>query len=186
MAEEAVMSDVASKDSAPGSAVLKAKPEVSDEEIASLVQRTMRGDPTSISAVRSLLAEGGVGQALVDGLGSSAEWLRQGLVSKAGGKNVLVEEAIRRKIDAVRADLEGPNPTPIERLLAERAAFCWFIVYWYENSFLESDLHQQRIDRAHARFLAAVRTLAQVRKLALPALQVNIAKSQVNVAGGGS
>jgi hypothetical protein len=38
----------------------------------------------------------------------------------------------------------------------------------------------------HARFLSAVRTLAQVRKLAVPALQVNIAKNQVNVAGAGS
>ena len=53
-------------------------------------------------------------------------------------------------------------------------------------SIQENDVHQQRIDKAHARFLSSLRTLAQVRKLALPALQVNIAKSQVNVAGGGS
>jgi hypothetical protein len=46
--------------------------------------------------------------------------------------------------------------------------------------------HQRKIDRAHARLLSAVRTLAQVRKLAVPALQLNIAKKQVNVAGDGS
>jgi hypothetical protein len=38
------------------------------------------------------------------------------------------------------------------------------------------------MDRAHRRYLSALRTLALVRKLALPVLQVNIAgKQQVNV-----
>ena len=89
-----------------------------------------------------------------------------------------------------RSELEGPNPTPIERLLAERASLCWFIVNRYENAYAnadgwnisQADLQHRKIDKAHARFLSAVRTLAQVRKLALPTLQVNIAKNQVNVA----
>jgi hypothetical protein len=68
------------------------------------------------------------------------------------------------------------------------------MVYSYENSFQSAEgmsmrddgFHQQRIDRAHARFLTAVRTLAQVRKLAVPALLVSIAKNRVNVAVAGS
>jgi len=40
----------------------------------------------------------------------------------------------------------------------------------------------RKIDKAHDRFLSAVRTLAQVRKLALPTLQLNIGKNKVNVA----
>ncbi len=51
-------------------------------------------------------------------------------------------------------------------------------------SIKQADFHQRRIDRAHGRFLSAVRTLATVRKLALPVLQVNIARRQVTVAGG--
>jgi hypothetical protein len=46
------------------------------------------------------------------------------------------------------------------------------------------EYYQRRMDRAHAHYLSAIKALAQVRKLALPALQVNIAKKQVNVAGG--
>jgi hypothetical protein len=42
---------------------------------------------------------------------------------------------------------------------------------------------EERRDRAHRRYLTAIKTLATVRKLALPVLQVNIAKKQVNVAG---
>ena len=86
-------------------------------------------------------------------------------------------------------ELEGPNPTSIERLLAERASLCWFIVHWYENAYAnadgwnisQADFQHRKIDKAHARFLSAVRSLAQVRKLALPTLQLNIAKNQVNV-----
>jgi hypothetical protein len=101
---------------------------------------------------------------------------------------------MRRKIDTVRAELEGESPTPIERLLADRASLCRFMVYLYESKDANAEgwslprvkLQQLKIDRAHARFLSAVRTLAQVRKLAVPALQINVARNQVNVAGGGS
>jgi hypothetical protein len=46
----------------------------------------------------------------------------------------------------------------------------------------QADLQHRKINRVHARFLSSVRTLAQVRKLALPTVQVNIARNQVNVA----
>jgi hypothetical protein len=49
----------------------------------------------------------------------------------------------------------------------------------------QADYHRRRIDAAHSRFLSAVKTLATVRKLALPALQVNIGANQVNVAQSG-
>ena len=37
------------------------------------------------------------------------------------------------------------------------------------------------LDHAHRRYLSAIRTLAQVRKLLVPVVQVNIADRQVNV-----
>lgn len=49
-------------------------------------------------------------------------------------------------------------------------------------SIAQANYFQQRLDKAHARFLSALRTLAQGRKLALPTLQLNIARNQVNVA----
>jgi integrase len=45
----------------------------------------------------------------------------------------------------------------------------------------QAEYKQRQIDRVHARFLSALRTRAQVRKLALPALQVNIGANQVNM-----
>src|SRR5262249_13418155 len=122
--------------------------------------------------------------------GSSAEWLRQAIAGKASGGNLLAKEAILKRIDEVRAELEGPNPTPIERLVAERASLCWQIANWYERNFIktggmsigQADYQQRRIDKAHRRFLSAVETLARVRKLAVPSLMVNVARNQqVNV-----
>ena len=42
--------------------------------------------------------------------------------------------------------------------------------------------YQKVISAAQKRYLAAIKGLAEVRKLAMPVLQVNIAKKQVNVA----
>ena len=38
--------------------------------------------------------------------------------------------------------------------------------------------HQRRIDRAHRRLLATLKTLATVRRLAVPAVQINLAHQQ--------
>jgi hypothetical protein len=126
---------------------------------------------------------------MVDAQGSASAYLTRTIVEKFS-KSPVVREAVNRKLALLRSELEGPAPTPLERLLAERAALCWFQVNSYEDQFercrdlniRQADFHQRKIDAAHRRFLSAVKTLATVRKLALPAIQVNIAKKQVNVA----
>ena len=47
----------------------------------------------------------------------------------------------------------------------------------------QGEYHQRSRNRAHKRYLTSIKTLALIRKLAVPVLQVNIAKKQVNVAG---
>jgi hypothetical protein len=90
----------------------------------------------------------------------------------------------------MRTELSGPNPTPVERLLVERIVTCWLQLQDADLCFTQAtdlslrqgDYHQRRIDRAHNRFLTAVKALATVRRLAVPVLigQVNIASRQVN------
>jgi hypothetical protein len=41
-------------------------------------------------------------------------------------------------------------------------------------SLRQAKFHQQRISKAQARYLSAIRTLAQVRRLGVPPVQVNI------------
>ncbi len=156
-----------------------------------LYKRASNGDEGCRFEIQDLLADPETGEFHRENNGSPAGWLRQRLVESVAGKNVLIQEAATQKLAKVQAELEGPDPTPIERLLAERASVCWFLVHLYDNAYAnasgwsiaQADLQHRKIDKAHARFLSALRTLAQVRKLALPTLQVNIAKNQVNVAG---
>ena len=43
-----------------------------------------------------------------------------------------------------------------------------------ELSVRQAQYQQQRIDQAHRRYLGAIKSFAQVRRLQLPAVQVNI------------
>jgi hypothetical protein len=112
------------------------------------------------------------------------------LIRNVAGTDVATQEALRRKVNSVRDDLAGPNPTPLERILSERVALCWFDAHETDRryvdqsnlTFKEAEYHESRRDRAHKRFLTACKTLATVRKLAVPAIQVNLANQQVNVA----
>jgi hypothetical protein len=113
------------------------------------------------------------------------------LIAAAAGKNLAFQEALRRKLELMGEELAGANPTPVERLLVERVVACRLQVQdadvryaqGQKNfSFEQGEYHQRRMDRAHKRYLSALRTLALVRKLAVPVLQVNVARKQVNVA----
>src|SRR6185437_6418387 len=120
-----------------------------------------------------------------DGVGDIAALARDALIQHAtGGTAALSAELMRRKIDALRAELAGPNPTPLERILAERVALCWFDVNASDRRFVGNADRQARRDGANRRFLDACRALAAIRKLGLPAIQFNVARQQVNFAGG--
>jgi hypothetical protein len=75
--------------------------------------------------------------------------------------------------------------------LGERVAACWLNVYYIDALYAQrlNDLtaeqggyFQRRQERAHRLYLSAIRTLAQVQRLLVPALQVNIGAQQLNVA----
>jgi hypothetical protein len=93
------------------------------------------------------------------------------------------------KLATLKEELGGA--TPLERLLVERVVACWLHVYYidalYANrlneiTWAESDYFQRRQERAHRQYLLAIRTLATVRRLLVPAVQVNIGAQQLNVA----
>jgi hypothetical protein len=154
--------------------------------IVELVRRAEAGDEGALPGIQALF-DGDRGERLVEAFGGDmARTAEQLMVARSSGKNLVVREALQRKLAALRAELAGPDPTPIERLLAERAALCWLAVNEFEAAAQQigpisievADYQQRRIDRAHKRFLTALKTLAAVRKLAVPALRVNVAVVQ--------
>jgi len=161
-------------------------PKGRDEQLAVLT-KAQEGDTSVLSQLQAMFREDG--PPLVEFLGNMAALVESNLLSGMFGKDLATKEGLKRKLALLREGLAGPDPAPIERLLAERAAFCWLTVYEYERQYANSrnlpakqaEFHQRRIDAAHRRFLSSLKTLATVRKLALPAIQVNIAEEQVNV-----
>jgi hypothetical protein len=144
----------------------------------------MTGDRTVLPAIRQLLD---TRPALWQDVASLATHVEQAWLALLAGPDLVAQEILRRQLHVFKHELEGPSPTPLERLLVERIAVCWLQV---QHADLVATRHsqqsetwvQQRQDRVQARLLAAVKALAQVRKLLRPGpmVQVNIAQ-QVKV-----
>jgi hypothetical protein len=158
------------------------------DDLLVLAQRAQKGDKTAVPALREALQD----PALVDALGGDLARLAQSaLVDKFSGQNLLFRDTLQRKLDLLRAELSGPNPTALERLLVERVVSCWLYLHHVEMrccpkesmSLAVGSYLERSLSAAQKRYLAAIKTLALVRKLAVPVLQVNIARKQVNVAG---
>jgi hypothetical protein len=107
-------------------------------------------------------------------------------------KSALASAGLRRRLAAMRVELAGPEASPRERLLAEQVVACRLQSCQADlaNTRAVRDLradavesYQRRQDRAARQYLKALRTLAEVRRLLVSAVQVNIAKRQVNIAG---
>ncbi len=146
------------------------------------------GDPSALRDLRTILEDH---PQLWDGIGNLAREAEQPLVRLVAGPNTVAKEAIRKKLDALRRDVAGPAPSPLELLLADRVALGWLGLAVAEGQYhraldqglsqSDDEFHQRRMERAQRRYLAAIKALAQVRRLAVPTVQVNIGDKQINV-----
>ncbi len=122
---------------------------------------------------------------------NSARIYRRTVATTASGKSPLIEEAIVEGADRLASELAGENPTPLEVLLSERIASLWvltelqeaLLASWYGGNTSVSPSYLLRMaklqESANRRYLAAIKMLAQVRKLQAntPALHL----TQINV-----
>ncbi len=155
--------------------------------INALFKRVEKGDARAAEQLRPLL-DGTPGT--WEFLGDLAGHAQRAWLDLASGDNRVSREAFERTVRRMRADLLGPSPTPLERLLVERVVACWLQVYYLESLYAQrlaaggsptwagDDGHQRRQERAHRRYLSAIKALAQVRRLLVPMVQVNIAEQQ--------
>ena len=150
------------------------------QELRELVGKANEGDRSVLPRVRALLRtvpEEALrlfgGELSIRGLeDSSARYTN----------NPAQQAAIRTKLQMLRADLEGPSATAIEKVLAEQAVRCWLQAQVADRAVAEAGeagvgkhrILLQRQDQAHRRLTAALKSLATVRRLALPALKLHI------------
>lgn len=112
------------------------------------------------------------------------------IVGKIAGKNILLEEDLMLQLGYLLEHIGGPAPSFLEELLVDRIIICWLWVNYFdamyagniiELSITSSEFHLRRLDGAQRRYLAAVKALAQVRRLQLPTVQLNVGQNQINV-----
>jgi hypothetical protein len=138
--------------------------EAGNKEARKELRRVLRASSPEIVARCSNIAERG--QSIV------AETMAAG--------NPLMEEAIHARLDFMRAEVTGENPTPLEVLITERIVSAWLFVE-VQEALLNAQLKRGPgvkhcppsylkfmigwLDSAHRRYLAAIKSLAQVRRL---------------------
>ena len=154
-----------------------------------MVKRADRGDEKALRITRQLVERL---PELCDVYGNIADAAESALVDLYAGRSTGTRAALQRKLANMRVELAGPRASPLEKLLVERVVACWLQSYHADFEYVSAlkgmppkvvELHQRRQDRAARQYLKALRSLADVQRLLIPALQVNIAERQVNIAG---
>jgi hypothetical protein len=156
--------------------------------VETTLRRAVAGDAAVLPELRSFLRQPEV----VEVLGNLARRIEGTLIDRLSGTDLALREALTLKLEAMRQEIAGPDASPLERQLIERVVLSWLVVHEAEMRFAnagdmtskQAEYWQRRIDACSRRYLAAVKMLATVRRLAIPVIvgQVNIARKQVNVA----
>ena len=162
------------------------------KKLQDLVERAENGDSEALPVLREILD--GAAPQLWQQWGDLARIAETKWLKCIGGKDLMFLEGLERQLATLRSSLAGTDPSPLEDLLVARVAACWLQVHHAEAKYaeslqagttLEGESHlQRRLDRAQRRYLASIRTLAQVRRLLRPTVQLNLGQNQVNIAGG--
>lgn len=171
---------------------------LSKEQITELMMSAQKGDAKAARLLRALSLDDekapGLAKRLVkafslDLLGG--DFRGGAMVARLAGENLLVAEAMGAQLRQMRDEIAGPSPSPLVLLLAERIAICWLDLHGAETCYNQSrqgmstaslEYWEKSISRAQRRYLSAIKALADVRRLELPAVQINVGEKQVNIA----
>ncbi len=160
--------------------------DVVQTDLAQLVQRGMAGDREVLPAIREMLNQS---PSLLQQVSTLATQLEQTWIKTLAGDDLVTREVLTRQVDMLKATLAGPHPSPLETLLIERIATCFLALHHAEfrttkrlrHSRVLSTSEENRLDKVQKRYLDSVKSLAQVRKLLMPKVQVNLAQNQINI-----
>jgi hypothetical protein len=93
--------------------------------MAHLLAQAEQGDASVLPALRTYLDQTPELWQTVGDLGYQAQ---AALIERASGANLLLQESLGRQLEAMRHELSGPVPMPLERLLVDRIVLCWLRV----------------------------------------------------------
>ena len=162
------------------------------QELQALSDKVEGGDKGAVLELRRELEQSS--SEVVAFCASIAQDYRRLAATTGSGGDPLVKEAMVEGAERLAKELAGENPTHLEVLLAERIASLWVLTETQDALLFASYRRGQSKpvgpafmiqmckiqESTHRRYLAAVKALAQVRKLQAntPGVQFN---TQVNV-----
>jgi hypothetical protein len=159
------------------------------DELSNLVNRARKDDAAALETLeRSFSAN----QWWWGRLGGDIAWQAEERLVRASATSEFVRLAVRKTLERTRDELAGGRPTPLVSLAAKRAALCGLeadLAYRTSAGFLADgglppEAVQSWLDRADKRHRSALKTLADLQRLQLPAVQVDVGGRQVNIASG--
>lgn len=144
--------------------------------IQSLLKRAQAGDREAVPALRTYL-DGNPN--IWRSVGDLAAQTEKAIIATLSGNDLLRAECLERKLAALKAELAGPTASPVEKLIAARAALSWLQVHSADleamavfmrdgGSSILSVYAQRRLDSANRRYLQTLRSLEVVRRLQRP------------------
>jgi hypothetical protein len=144
-------------------------------ELHALVEKAQSGDSEALPRINQILDANPVIWKRLGDIGSVTE---KAWVSVLAEKNPLIVEAIARTLAEMRSDLAGKNPSQIEKVLVDQIVLCWLQMQALgfgcanleRSGGTKTNRAHVRLDLANKRHLAALKALADLRRLAPGAL----------------
>jgi hypothetical protein len=153
-------------------------------EITNVVRRAKADDVSVLPRLRQLLTEYA---SLWETYGDLAAQAEAAWASLAAGPDLHLRECLLRKAEALRQELAGPTPSPVERLLVERVVACWMQQSYHDALAAQAlgaedkprlaALRAKRQEQAQRQYLAALAALTTLRRL-LPGATVKMPPAQ--------
>ena len=139
------------------------------ERLHELVNRAQQGDETALPELREALD---ADPALWEKAGDLSKVSLFSMVLLVSGKDLHRRECMLRKVESLRQELAGPEPTPIEKLLVERIISSWLETSYFDVrqdhcniTLAQAGYLSRQRDSSQRRYLAAIKALATLRKL---------------------
>ena len=170
------------------------KPPIAQKDLRLLLDAVdkKKPDPQAVAELHTVLD---AMPELCTALGDTTVHLQDRLI-ECLSPHKAAQMAIRKRATAVRNGLGFEGAAQLEQLLIDHAILCWLRLQDVESTYSlamqrslslsQADYWDRHLAATQRRYLRACETLARVRRLLNPTLQVNIAAQggqQVNVAG---
>jgi hypothetical protein len=148
-------------------------------ELRALMARARGGGERALPSLRALLdAEPGV----LGDFGDVAAHAQADWIQAISGRDRGLAEALERQIAALKTELVGPTPTPVERVLLRVVIVTWLNYYKAESAAAalvrdgetepESKRSQEALGGAHRRHLLSLKALTDYQRLSARARAV--------------